>query len=73
MKIYRIKLKDYDGYVKAIEIGGEPFFNPLVTFEKTNAAWYDEDKAIKYVELLNEQAKEELWVLEFVKEVKGDK
>ncbi len=73
MKIYRIKLKDYAGYVRGVAIGGEPPINPMVTFEVENAAWYEEDKAKKYIELLNEQAKEELWILEFVKEMQNDR
>ena len=73
MKIYRIKLKDYAGYVRGVEIGGEPPINPMITFEIENAAWYEEDKAKAYMSALNQQSGEELFVLEFVKETQNDR
>lgn len=54
MKVYRIKIDDLF-YVKAIAFGGEPFLNIIPTWDITEAAWYEEDKAKKYCEDLNKQ------------------
>lgn len=77
MKIYRIKI---DGlfYVKGIAFGveNEPLLQIIPTWEIEEAAWYEEDKAVKYCEGLNNQKDfKDMGIkfeLEFVKEVQND-
>lgn len=42
-------------YVKAIVFGTNPFLQIIPTWQITEAAWYEEDKAKKYCEDLNNQ------------------
>lgn len=53
MKIYRIKTEDFI-YVKAIVFETNPFSIEMIpTIDITEAGWYEEDKAKKYCEDLN--------------------
>lgn len=54
MKKYMIKIDDVF-YVKAIVFGTNPFLQIIPTWQITEAAWYEEDKAKKYCEDLNNQ------------------
>ena len=71
MKIYKIKIDDIF-YVKAVAFDSEGI-QVIPTWEESEAAWYEEDKAKKYCEELNkkiEMQKEEIkFSLEFVKEL----
>lgn len=53
MKYYIIKGKDDEIYVSHILIGGKPFFQPQITWEKSEAAIYDEYKSKKYITEIN--------------------
>lgn len=54
MKKYMIKIDDMF-YVKAIVFGTNPFLQIIPTWQITEAAWYEEDKAKKYCQELNKQ------------------
>ena len=58
MNLYYIKVKDTDMYVNYVLIncGPDLSLTPNFDFGKDNAAIYEEDKAIKYSELLNENS-----------------
>lgn len=75
MKIYRIKIDDLF-YVKAVVFDtsqGELKFQVIPTWDVLEAAWYDEEKAKKYIEELNKEYVEGdiklNFTLEFVKEL----
>lgn len=53
-KTYRIKIDDMF-YIKAIVFGTEPLLQFIPTFDISEAAIYEEDKAKKYCEELNSQ------------------
>ena len=53
MKIYRIKTEEFV-YVKAVLFETNPFSLGMIpTIDITEAAWYEEDKAKRYCEDLN--------------------
>lgn len=69
MKIYRIKAKDGSFYVKGIlfDTTSEDLKLQIIpAFTIDDAAWYEEDKAIKYCESLNEQNEGITFIMEEV-------
>jgi len=75
LKIYRIKIDDVF-YVKAVVFDtsqGELKFQVIPTWDVLEAAWYDEEKAKKYIEELNKEYKEDdveiKFTLDYVKEL----
>ena len=56
-KLYKIYFiyKDIKNYVKAIVLGGEPFVHIIPAGLDEEIGIFEEDKAKKYVELLNEE------------------
>ena len=67
MKVYRIKIDGTgSGYVRGVLISTEKGFETIVTHDKNDAAWYEEDKAKVYCEELNNQSIKENFKLEEV-------
>lgn len=69
MKLYKIKLMGADLYIRAVYFdtsGGEVKLGIIPAFEDEEAAIYEEDKAKKYCEVLNEQNKEANFIMEEV-------
>lgn len=53
MKTYIIKVKNEEVYLKAMIIGGNPFFSPMLTETKDEAGVFEEDKAEVFTKELN--------------------
>lgn len=64
MRCFKIKMKDTNTYIRAVMFGGNPFIQVIPAFFDEEIGVFEEDKAKKYVEMLNETHKAFLFELE---------